>query len=163
MFLISRKFHSGWGISGTEVTGTAMEQKAEQGRGWEWYVAAPSTQRRMGFDETNPWYHEGGRLSFGNYSGLGSLLPSFYGALGTCVTPKVGERRPLLAACPGKETRLIVISPNHLQNCANCDIVFMPPQCGSLRSMFPAWLLSTITLSLRNGRYATGLADMSYS
>ncbi|KAK9441627.1 uncharacterized protein G6M90_00g046280 [Metarhizium brunneum] len=37
MFLISRKFHSGWGISGTEVTGTAMEQKAEQGRGWEWW------------------------------------------------------------------------------------------------------------------------------
>ncbi|KID88212.1 Regulator of G protein signaling superfamily [Metarhizium guizhouense ARSEF 977] len=37
MFLISRKFHSGWGISGTEVTGTAMEQKTEQGRGWEWW------------------------------------------------------------------------------------------------------------------------------
>lgn len=121
MFLISRKFHSGWGISGTEVTGTAMEQKTEQGRGWEWYVAPPSTQRRMAFDETNRWYHEGGHLSFGNYSGLGSLLPSFYGALGTCVTHKVGERRPLLAACPGKKTRLIVISPNHLPNCANCD------------------------------------------
>ncbi|KID99534.1 Regulator of G protein signaling superfamily, partial [Metarhizium majus ARSEF 297] len=41
MFLISRKFHSGWGISGTEVTGTAMEQKTEQGRGWECLHASP--------------------------------------------------------------------------------------------------------------------------
>jgi hypothetical protein len=39
MFLVSRKFHSGWGIPGTEVEGTAMQQKTEQGRGWEWYVA----------------------------------------------------------------------------------------------------------------------------
>lgn len=37
MFLISRKFHSTWGIPGTEVTGTTMEQKSEQGRGWEWW------------------------------------------------------------------------------------------------------------------------------
>lgn len=37
MFLISRKFHSTWGIPGTEVTGTMMEQKTEQGRGWEWW------------------------------------------------------------------------------------------------------------------------------
>jgi len=37
MFLVSRKFHSTWGIPGTEVTGTAMEQRYEQGRGWEWY------------------------------------------------------------------------------------------------------------------------------
>ena len=37
MYLVSRKFHGGWGIPGTEVTGTAMEQKAEQGRGWEWW------------------------------------------------------------------------------------------------------------------------------
>ena len=36
MFLISRKFHSSWGIPGTEVTGTKMEQKVQQGRGWEW-------------------------------------------------------------------------------------------------------------------------------
>ncbi|KAG5999274.1 hypothetical protein E4U54_001960 [Claviceps lovelessii] len=37
MFLVSRKFHSTWGIPGTEVTGTAMEQTYEQGRGWEWW------------------------------------------------------------------------------------------------------------------------------
>ncbi|KAG5920915.1 hypothetical protein E4U53_003857 [Claviceps sorghi] len=37
MFLVSRKFHSTWGIPGTEVTGTIMEQRYEQGRGWEWY------------------------------------------------------------------------------------------------------------------------------
>lgn len=38
MYLISRKFHSGWGIPGTEVHGTPMEQKVQQGRGWEWYA-----------------------------------------------------------------------------------------------------------------------------
>ncbi|KAK1765842.1 hypothetical protein QBC33DRAFT_118190 [Phialemonium atrogriseum] len=37
MYLISRKFHSGWGIPGTEVHGTPMEQKVQQGRGWEWW------------------------------------------------------------------------------------------------------------------------------
>ncbi|KAJ6120644.1 hypothetical protein N7523_004924 [Penicillium sp. IBT 18751x] len=37
MYLISRKWHSSWGIPGTEVTGTIMEQKSEQGRGWEWW------------------------------------------------------------------------------------------------------------------------------
>lgn len=37
VFLVSRKFHSTWGIPGTEVSGTWMEQKYEQGRGWEWY------------------------------------------------------------------------------------------------------------------------------
>ncbi|KAJ5314244.1 Glucose/ribitol dehydrogenase [Penicillium atrosanguineum] len=37
MYLISRKWHSSWGIPGTEVTGTIMEQRAEQGRGWEWW------------------------------------------------------------------------------------------------------------------------------
>ncbi|KAK2616213.1 hypothetical protein QQS21_000845 [Conoideocrella luteorostrata] len=37
MYLISRKFHSGWGIPGTEVHGTQMEQKMQQGRGWEWW------------------------------------------------------------------------------------------------------------------------------
>ncbi|KAL7907328.1 hypothetical protein GGI35DRAFT_470561 [Trichoderma velutinum] len=37
MFLISRKWHSSWGIPGTEVYGTEMEQKVEMGRGWEWW------------------------------------------------------------------------------------------------------------------------------
>ncbi len=37
MFLISRKFHDSFGIDGTEVTGTAMERKVAQGRGWEWW------------------------------------------------------------------------------------------------------------------------------
>lgn len=37
MFLISRKFHSTWGIPGTEVHGTPLEQKMAQGRGWEWW------------------------------------------------------------------------------------------------------------------------------
>ncbi|KAK2600030.1 hypothetical protein QQS21_005264 [Conoideocrella luteorostrata] len=41
MFLISRKFHSTWGIPGTEVTGTTMEQRTEQGRGWECLHASP--------------------------------------------------------------------------------------------------------------------------
>ncbi|KAI9931101.1 hypothetical protein ASPWEDRAFT_56175 [Aspergillus wentii DTO 134E9] len=37
MWLISRKWHSSWGIPGTEVHGTEMEQKYEMGRGWEWW------------------------------------------------------------------------------------------------------------------------------
>ncbi|KAJ0417549.1 hypothetical protein BJY00DRAFT_315841 [Aspergillus carlsbadensis] len=37
MWLISKKFHSSWGIPGTEVDGPPMAQKAEQGRGWEWW------------------------------------------------------------------------------------------------------------------------------
>ncbi|GAB1198074.1 hypothetical protein APSETT444_007382 [Aspergillus pseudonomiae] len=37
MWVISRKWHSSWGIPGTEVTGTPMEQATEQGRGWEWW------------------------------------------------------------------------------------------------------------------------------
>ncbi|PHH86596.1 hypothetical protein CDD83_10008 [Cordyceps sp. RAO-2017] len=37
MFVVSRKFHSSFGIPGTEVHGTYMEQKTEQGRGWEWW------------------------------------------------------------------------------------------------------------------------------
>lgn len=37
MFLISRKFHSSFGIPGTEVHGTYMEQKTQAGRGWEWW------------------------------------------------------------------------------------------------------------------------------
>ncbi|KAJ5102779.1 hypothetical protein N7532_003308 [Penicillium argentinense] len=37
MWVISRKYHSSWGIPGTEVTGSEMAQKAEMGRGWEWW------------------------------------------------------------------------------------------------------------------------------
>ncbi|KAJ5178692.1 hypothetical protein N7492_001902 [Penicillium capsulatum] len=37
MWVISRKWHSSWGIPGTEVHGTQMEQKMEMGRGWEWW------------------------------------------------------------------------------------------------------------------------------
>ncbi|KAJ6171020.1 hypothetical protein N7470_000087 [Penicillium chermesinum] len=37
MYLISRKYHSSWGIPGTEVTGTPMEQKMKMGSGWEWW------------------------------------------------------------------------------------------------------------------------------
>ncbi|KAL7649202.1 hypothetical protein ACMYSQ_012429 [Aspergillus niger] len=37
MWLISRKWHSTWGIPGTEVHGTEMQQKSEMGRGWEWW------------------------------------------------------------------------------------------------------------------------------
>ncbi|KAJ5578096.1 uncharacterized protein N7459_007060 [Penicillium hispanicum] len=37
MFLISRKWHSSWGIPGTEVHGTIMEQRTAQGTGWEWW------------------------------------------------------------------------------------------------------------------------------
>ena len=37
MYIISPKWHSSWGIPGTEVTGSPMEQKTEMGRGWEWW------------------------------------------------------------------------------------------------------------------------------
>ncbi|EYE94640.1 uncharacterized protein EURHEDRAFT_403185 [Aspergillus ruber CBS 135680] len=37
MWIISRKWHSSWGAPGTAVHGTPMEQKAEMGRGWEWW------------------------------------------------------------------------------------------------------------------------------
>ncbi|KAH7376708.1 hypothetical protein B0T11DRAFT_272810 [Plectosphaerella cucumerina] len=37
MYLVSRKFHPGFGIPGTEVTGTPAQQAREQGRGWEWW------------------------------------------------------------------------------------------------------------------------------
>ncbi|KAG6006895.1 hypothetical protein E4U21_006614 [Claviceps maximensis] len=37
MYLISRKFHYGWGLPGTEISGTDMEQKVKMGRGWEWW------------------------------------------------------------------------------------------------------------------------------
>lgn len=37
MWVISRKWHSSWGIPGTEVYGTPMEQKMKMGRGWEWW------------------------------------------------------------------------------------------------------------------------------
>jgi hypothetical protein len=36
MYLVSRKFHRSWGIPGTEVNGTDMEQKMAMGSGWEW-------------------------------------------------------------------------------------------------------------------------------
>jgi hypothetical protein len=36
MYIISRKWHSSWGIPGTAVHGTPMEKKAQMGRGWEW-------------------------------------------------------------------------------------------------------------------------------
>ncbi|GAA93336.1 hypothetical protein AKAW_11448, partial [Aspergillus luchuensis IFO 4308] len=35
MWLISRKWHRTWGIPGTEVHGTEMQQKSAMGRGWE--------------------------------------------------------------------------------------------------------------------------------
>lgn len=37
MWIISRKYHSSWGIPGTEVTGTPMEILTKQGSGWEWW------------------------------------------------------------------------------------------------------------------------------
>ncbi|BCR99996.1 uncharacterized protein AKAW2_50338S [Aspergillus luchuensis] len=37
MWLISRKWHRTWGIPGTEVHGTEMQQTSEMGRGWEWW------------------------------------------------------------------------------------------------------------------------------
>lgn len=37
MWVISRKYHSTWGIPGTETHGTMMQQKSEMGRGWEWW------------------------------------------------------------------------------------------------------------------------------
>ncbi|KAH6605540.1 regulator of g signaling superfamily, partial [Trichoderma cornu-damae] len=37
VYIISRKWHSSWGIPGTEVHGTEMEQKVQMGRGWEWW------------------------------------------------------------------------------------------------------------------------------
>jgi hypothetical protein len=35
-YIISRKWHSSWGIPGTEVHGSEMAQKTAQGQGWEW-------------------------------------------------------------------------------------------------------------------------------
>jgi hypothetical protein len=40
IFCISRKFHAGWGIPGTEVPEDPITRKAAIGRGWEWYVDA---------------------------------------------------------------------------------------------------------------------------
>lgn len=37
MWVISRKYHSSWGIPGTQTHGTEMQQKSEMGRGWEWW------------------------------------------------------------------------------------------------------------------------------
>lgn len=37
MYVISRKWHSSWGIPGTEVGGdTEAEQARNMNRGWEW-------------------------------------------------------------------------------------------------------------------------------
>ncbi|KAJ5464902.1 uncharacterized protein N7458_000588 [Penicillium daleae] len=36
-YIISRKWHSSWGIPGTEVHGSEMAQKTAQGQGWEWW------------------------------------------------------------------------------------------------------------------------------
>ncbi|ODA81119.1 hypothetical protein RJ55_04082 [Drechmeria coniospora] len=67
MYLISRKFHASFGIPGTEVSGTAMEQKLEQGRGWEWWpsvfwqlfwawiVAPVVLWRARGLRDTQGW------------------------------------------------------------------------------------------------------------
>ncbi|KAL7899859.1 putative GPCR GprK-type [Trichoderma sp. TUCIM 5745] len=67
MYLISRKWHSSWGIPGTEVHGTEMEQKVEMGRGWEWtpsifwqffwaWVVAPLTLwRARDIHDTQGW------------------------------------------------------------------------------------------------------------
>lgn len=37
MFLVSKKFHPSFGVSGTEVTGSPNDIKVESGRGWEWW------------------------------------------------------------------------------------------------------------------------------
>lgn len=38
MYLLSRKWHSAWGIPGTEANGDSeMERKVNMGRGWEWW------------------------------------------------------------------------------------------------------------------------------
>lgn len=42
MYLISRKYHTSWGIPGTEVHGTPLQKKLEQGRGWEWWPGVAS-------------------------------------------------------------------------------------------------------------------------
>ncbi|KAJ5951898.1 Regulator of G protein signaling superfamily [Penicillium vulpinum] len=42
MWLISRKYHSSWGIPGTEVTGTPAEVLEAQGTGWEWWPGVVS-------------------------------------------------------------------------------------------------------------------------
>ncbi|RFU81656.1 regulator of g signaling superfamily [Trichoderma arundinaceum] len=67
MYLISRKWHSSWGIPGTEVHGTEMEQKVQMGRGWEWWpsvlwlffwawIVAPSTLwRARDIRDTQGW------------------------------------------------------------------------------------------------------------
>lgn len=36
MWFASRKFHSAWGIDGTQVTGDWYHQHMAQGKGWEW-------------------------------------------------------------------------------------------------------------------------------
>ncbi|KAJ5213262.1 hypothetical protein N7449_000431 [Penicillium cf. viridicatum] len=42
MWVISRKYHSSWGIPGTGVHGTPAEVLAAQGAGWEWWPGVVS-------------------------------------------------------------------------------------------------------------------------
>lgn len=37
MWMVSRKWHPTWGVAGTEVVGTEMQQKVGMGLGWEWW------------------------------------------------------------------------------------------------------------------------------
>ncbi|KAJ4128306.1 hypothetical protein NW754_002298 [Fusarium falciforme] len=69
MFLISRKFHPSFGITGTEITGTEDYQKSQMGRGWEWYA------QHLPESHPNTDSYPGGRPSSGSSSGHGSLPP----------------------------------------------------------------------------------------
>ncbi|PHH89505.1 hypothetical protein CDD83_5948 [Cordyceps sp. RAO-2017] len=67
MYLISRKFHRSFGIRGTEIHGTEMQQKMQMGRGWEWWpsvfwqffwawiVAPIILWRSRGINDTQGW------------------------------------------------------------------------------------------------------------
>ncbi|KAH6633852.1 hypothetical protein B0J18DRAFT_514 [Chaetomium sp. MPI-SDFR-AT-0129] len=68
IYMISRKFHSDFGIPGTEVTGsTPLEIAMQQGRGWEWWpsivwqfiwawiVAPIILWRSRGIHDTHGW------------------------------------------------------------------------------------------------------------
>jgi hypothetical protein len=67
MFTVSRKFHSSFGIPGTEVHGTPAEQKQAMGRGWEWWpsvfwqffwawiVAPVILWKSRGLNDTQGW------------------------------------------------------------------------------------------------------------
>lgn len=89
MWLISRKWHRTWGIPGTEVTGPKMAQLSAMGRGWEWYEAKDSD---LGWRARLTWL--GGRVSFGNCFGPGSLPLLFSGNHAISAIPMAGEFRP---------------------------------------------------------------------